>query len=510
MNDRHLKIANIAMLVGAIAGAALFLARAYYAFSFTEPLQSQTRGAEYEMIFPIWKYIQGLPLYLDSSLIPYTLTGYNWLFYVFYGEVAGTALRALDLADAWLPTITHFIGIAGTMLSAIVCYLLITRTLSLETVGYRAFVGLGVLVIFFGPLTGFWSMTTAPDLWAVCFSLLTLWVFVGGYASRPLTTILIVCGLVFVSWSFKQNYLQVPAGIGFYLLARRRWMHAILLAIIPFSAIGAALLVGGPVYAKVLYLADSVKITLTLAEWWRNFVNFCIKSLPIVFPAAALGLLFISKPELRRAFAARISRTPELIAVVLALGVAIIEGTLTSSMVGAGENHYFLVAPLLFYLLVAVIRCLPETAIRFPVVLGAVVSGNLLLAGAVGTVFAGWNGVISHYETHVGLVYQKKCMEGLSKSIFIDHSALMLPWMVPANEHFVLSYSYLQDREAGLHKERGGVGGLINEGYFDLVALLKWRKGHYDGSDLELYPHVVRDCDFMEVYGRAAPGKKNN
>ena len=44
-----------------------------------------------------------------------------------------------------------------------------------------------------------------------------------------------------------------------------------------------------------------------------------------------------------------------------------------------------------------------------------------------------------------------------------------LPWIQPFPPHFVLAFTYEQERERGGQFERGGIGGLLAEGYFQTV-----------------------------------------
>ena len=99
-------------------GVLLIAVRGYYAISFSEPLQLVTSGAEYESLFVIWKYINGLTVYADHTRIPFAGSFYNWVYYFFYGEVTGAGLNHLSLGDAWLPTVTRLITAAGAVYGA--------------------------------------------------------------------------------------------------------------------------------------------------------------------------------------------------------------------------------------------------------------------------------------------------------------------------------------------------------------------------------------------------------
>ena len=84
-------------LISSLSGAILMTVRFSNLISLNEPLQITASGAEYESLYVIWKYIQGLTIFVDHFRIPFAGTFYNWLYYAFYGELSGSILKILDL-----------------------------------------------------------------------------------------------------------------------------------------------------------------------------------------------------------------------------------------------------------------------------------------------------------------------------------------------------------------------------------------------------------------------------
>jgi len=68
--------------------------------------------------------------------------------------------------------------------------------------------------------------------------------------------------------------------------------------------------------------------------------------------------------------------------------------------------------------------------------------------------------------------------------------------MYPADQHFVLQTSYYWDRTAGIEMEGGGLGGLMDKGYFASLAVSVNKQGQFDGSDLSQYQKVPSSCNF--------------
>jgi hypothetical protein len=66
----------------------------------------------------------------------------------------------------------------------------------------------------------------------------------------------------------------------------------------------------------------------------------------------------------------------------------------------------------------------------------------------------------------------KQNLHGLPGPVFVTDRACNLPWIQTKAPHFVYSFTYALDRKAGGRFERGGIGGLIEEGYFETVVVL--------------------------------------
>ena len=203
------KLASYIAIISALVCAVLFFARLYYAVSFFEPLQTSTSGAEYESLYVIWKYINGMTIYSDHMKIPFAGTFYNWLYYVFYGELTGGILAALDLADSWIPTITKLITVAGTFVGVGITYLTFGLIASNETGAplWPALKASFAIFLFMGPLVGFFGMAAQPDIWAMVFDVSAVYVFIRFFALRPLVAVTGFCLLAYIAWSFKQIFV---------------------------------------------------------------------------------------------------------------------------------------------------------------------------------------------------------------------------------------------------------------------------------------------------------------
>lgn len=466
------------------------------AISFSEPLQLTTSGAESEFIYSVWTYVNGLVLYTDQTKIPFTATFYNWLFYVFYGEISGTVLRIFSLADDWLPTVTRLITLAGGILGSALAYHTFVALLKIEGRGLKVLAAAFAIYLFFGPLPGFFAFTTRPDTWAIVLDIAAIFIFLTLYRNKPQAAVLFFCGLTYAAWSFKQIFVFGPGTVGLFLLLNRDWRHLAILVFVTWGAWGITLWAGGPAYIRLLTYQDSV-VTLSSEPMVRSFTNFAIKFLPGLAGLASLAVI----PSVRGAAMDAIRQDD--VARMAALGLLLTTGiSLAASFkVGAAE-YYFM--PLTYYaalLVLAVLSRLSKASAVPSAAWGLLSLGWIAAFLAVASVLLGYKGVLSVRNTHELVRAAKPCLLALKQPAFVGNPMLSLPWIMPAKHHFVLHYHYFTDHAAGIKMEQGGIGGLMDSGYFATLAFQS-KVDRYDGADLKQYQIRPQTCPGLVIYDR--------
>jgi hypothetical protein len=500
------KLAGYTAIISALVCVTLFFVRLYYAVSFFEPLQTSTSGAEYESLYVVWKYINGMTIYADHMKIPFAGTFYNWLYYVFYGELTGGILAAFDLADSWIPTITKLITVAGTLAGVGIAYLTFGLIAPNEPAPSSSWLALRIsfsIFLFMGPLVGFFGMAAQPDIWAMVFDISAVYVFIRFFTFRPLVAVVGFCLLAYIAWSFKQIFVFSPGAVGLYLLWRRefKWLGALTFLMCSFWA--ATLWVGDPQYVKTMIKFGGTKVTLLGEQLLRNLTNAGVKLFPVILGLAGIfSVVISSKPW-------KVIREPErpqqagfgphniLLLALMGIAISGLIAIPASAKQGAAENYYFVFT---FFACIAVLssyRIMLLRGLSHNMFYIVITVGWVLNFLAVGSVFAGINGVISTRPGHSSMTSQAQCLRNLNlpQPTFVAHQYLSLPWMYPADQHFVLHTSYYWDRTAGIKMEGGGLGGLMDTGYFASLAVSVNKHGQFDGSDLSRYQKVPSSCD---------------
>ena len=488
-------------------GVLLMAVRGYFAISFSEPLQLVTSGAEYESLYVIWKYINGLTVYADHTRIPFAGSFYNWVYYFFYGEVTGTVLKLLSLEDAWLPTITRLITATGTIYGAWIAARLF-REFPAAGDDFLNKVGLALAVlIFLGPLMGFFGIATQPDIWGFALDVTAVYLFLRFYEQRPLTGIILFCLFAYLAWGFKQIFVFSTGTVGLFLLLRRDWKILGVLIVLSWAGWGATLGFGTAQYMKTIVSFGGSTVSLDSTQLIRNLSNFSVKFLPVL-----LGLTGVL------ATAILTGRGPALIADVRSsvtvqghrphFGLALIGTLVTSALVipasaklGASESYYFMLTFFLSLLLLSGLAWVRKstpwpTLVSLPLGLGWLLHGL-----AICLVFAGVTGTLSNRHTHADVTAVRDCLvdKKLPQPQFISDQYLSLPWMVPGQHHFVVQTNYRWDKPGGIKMEGGGIGGLIDKGYFATIVL---GGKTFDGSNLRRYRKREEKCGAFAIFDR--------
>ncbi len=471
--------------------------RVYYAFPLDEPLQAHTIGFEHESLYAVWKWVRGLPVYADPFAPPYAVSYFNWAFYAVYGLVVSAVLGMAGLGMDWLPTVARGVTLVLSVTGAVAFY----RLLGLAEEDHRIERSGFTLLVFAGPLVGFWTMTARPDMGALAFEALALYAFFTLDKRSTLAAVLAAAGLAYLAWAFKQSNVGIAGALGFYLLIERRWRDLFLFSGVLIGLWGITLAAGSPLYRDTVLLIN-VDVAFTIDLLISTTKHAAALTTPATFVFLGLVLGALASARVRKGL---LSQTM----VRVALG-----GILTwlflqlpaSANNGAGPNYHI---PVVLYLSLA-----GYGALRFwrsderPPLLNTVhMVGWVFLLPVIGIVYAGSPGP-KLAANHDDLMRLKACLKNESPPMFIygGFSTLPLPWMHPGEESFVPAFHYWGSRRAGRPFKEGGIGGMIKKRAFATLVLTENFKGTFDGAPLGDYVLASNDCPGYNVFRRPSMG----
>ena len=491
---------SIVAVVGAIITLALAGIRIDNAFSFTEPLQLDTSGAEWESLYAVWRVINDLDLYTDRRMIPFNAVVYNWFFYHSFAAFTGTVMAAMNLADAWLPTVARMFSLVGAAIGFVFAYISFIRALPIRDTVYKLIALSFAAYIMAGPLIGWWVFTVRSDLWAMVFDIVGAALFLKYYSSRRVTAVLIICLAAYLAWSCKQVNVFTIGGVGLFLLARRDWPMVVLISLLLPAAWAATLFIGGHDYVQNILF--SITAGFTWETYFRVLINFSVKSGPTLFALAAVVVIIGASRDLRRKFWNDDYCLFALCTILVTASIV----SLASAKYGAAENYYFSLSYFLALAVFAGIGLIMRDRSALPsLITGATSAGWVSLMAAILLVFGGAQGTLNLRPHHDLMMAMKKCIDPLPRPIFISHGRVALPWMAPGQSpNFVTSFSYNKEREAGVSFEAGGIAGLIDSGYFQSLAIYGLAvPTTFDGASLAGFNHVSA-CEKLQLFVRNA------
>lgn len=487
----------VAALVTVIAALVLMGVRLSSAMSFAYPMHVVTSGWEQESLFAMWKYVYGKDIYTDPYKIPYSIAFFNWLFYESYGTFIILIKSLFGLSDDWIPTIGRGMTLVGLLCGTLVSYQALMVVSGAQSRALRGLFFLVSVYLMFGPLVGFWGFTIRSDIWGMVLDIFAIFLFWRFYPTRPYTAAALAATALFCAWSFKQIDVFSAIAIGLFLLFHLRIRVLIVLTAVYFLFVSVVLLVGSEEYIKTIFLRPAI-YGFDLEHFFRNLKNFALKSTPTLFPLVAIVAALVFSESIRKAvFASQAARF-----VMIGIVPIFILTLLISSKIGAAENYYFVFS---FYVALGVAVFLKITledeallsGHRFVALRNTVVYTMLLgwgtAAAAILSVFLGFFGVLSIQSDHDRLSAIKACLQPMPTPVYNQDMYASLPWMNPSEPPIILSWNYRLERKMGLPFERGGVGGLVESGYF-VSLLIPENMTKLDGGSLDGYKNTGQTC----------------
>lgn len=491
MKRQYLTIKTMAIfsLVIALLGVLLSAIRIFSAYSYAEPLQLQTSGAEFESLFAIWKYTKGLAIYNDRLLPPYNAAMYNWLFYQSYGTFTSSLLHAFGLADPWLPTVARFLTLLGIVATTIGGYYAFIRASTASSQSAKVLALAFALLIGTGPLVGFWVFTVRPDIWATTFEIFGAVCFICNYPKRKWLALLGIALCAYAAWAFKQGSVSFLVSIGCFLLVRKAWKDLSILVAGMATAFALTFVVGQPQYFKNV-MFSGYPLDFAFDRGVHNLTFFAVKELP------GIALLFsaLMCAGLKRQTWSQIWQNDVVLFSLIAVLVSGAYAIPLSFQVGGAENYFFtfgfFVTLCGFALLPSIVK--PEWPKR---VLLLTAGGWLGLGCAVILVLSGHIGLTNLRKDHVNNMAVKHCIDPLPRPLFVEHPYVSLPWMSSEETYFILSYVYEKERKLGHPFFKDGIGGAIKRGELKTLVLIGDAPPKlYDGASLDRYEVVQSSC----------------
>jgi hypothetical protein len=470
------RIAEVSLLVAAGACLVFWMLRVGEAISFVTPYMIVTTGGEEVAFFPIWKFVQHQPIYVDPHRIPFTDTNYNWAFYTFYGWITQAFLNLLRLNAIWIPTIGRLISLGFTLLTGGVFYLARRDFVRAGFFARQPTAWAWIMIATLSPLVGFWSITVRPDIGALAFESAALYLILRYLREAKIRFVVAAALLFYAAWAFKQTSVTMLTGSALILLLLRRWRaFATLSGIWWFLAI-VTLIVGGPTYRESVLLSQEHLPMLAQIGFGNAWIAG--QRNPFFLPGLA-GILFLSWRGFHQ-----LRQKPIEAAVTLVVLFSFCFTLATSSKWGAGSYYYM---PAAWATMLGVALKWEQMNSRWT--LACLAACSWLLIGGIARGHTFYGDDYRHTDSIHRAVAEK--LSHLPGPAFVTEDYSNLPWVQRIPPHFILGYEYDADRIAGIPFEGGGWEGLASEGYFGTLVT---------DQDNDLQPALLKAYELVDEY----------
>lgn len=447
------------------------------------PGTAVTSGCEEESWFNIWRVVQGQAMYPDPSSPPYNAAYFNWGFYGLYAAVAAPVMAHWG-ESSLIPAgrlLTLAFAIGGSVL---VAYFLRLRVCPQAP---SALVWAFALFLFFGPIAAWWSITVRPDVPALAFEALAIFILLQWGSKRNWIAAIGSAIALYLAWSMKPSFVGGVPVAALYLWLRQGWKPSGFFCLLTISLWTLTLVLGGTAYRAALTDAGLNNV-FNASLFFTNSSHALSRLLPLLIPLPWLV------PLLRDALRARAWKTlpDSLLLGTIGTAITLPLYALASGKDGAALN-YFMPVTLYLVLCAACVwhQAVPRRAAVFATAL------TLIILMQIG-LMAGWWGKIS-LRTDARILAEKwEVFQDLPEPRFSADYRLNLPWLNLQSPSYILSFNYESDRSRGRQFEGGGLGGQIEQGHLAALLLPPGAKDYYDGADLRIrynraqeFPHGV-------------------
>jgi hypothetical protein len=433
----------------------VFLVRVFRTFSFHVPWLITTSGFEEEALFSLWKFTQGQVVYSDPRQIPFSASYFNWGFYFLYGSLAKLFLGLLHLPSVWLPMICRLTSLSmGLTVPAL--FFLILKEIG-NTWRYWSFplLLLWCLIPIINPICGLWIMTARPDIAALVFEMIGLFLGLRYLKNESLFTIIWAAIIFYAAFSFKQNNVSALGGVALTLLLLRKWPAFGILCSLWLILVLGTLAIGGSNFRYDILLSQAhCKFSPSNA---LGYSIDAIKSDGLL----PLALIFIAYMAIKNPRASIFEPRELMLLLVTLIGVALAVAGLFKT--GAATNYFMPAATWSALWLVLWAGRIPPRVLY----VGLILSSFVVLLKLEVIVFKRSEDLRA---MHAPMEKLSERLASLPGPTFVVFRFGNLPWIQPHPPYFVRAYSYEMDEEAGVPHEAGGWEGLIIRGYFNTVV----------------------------------------
>ena len=439
--------------------------------SYSEAIQHREGGGD--ALWSVWKRMYGYPVYTDAWELPFSNSNYNFLFYDFYAFTNLIVMKALHLGDEWMQVISSHVSLLCSLLGA----WFFSRSASnlLEKGPHQAGAALvriaiicAAVAVSFGPMLEEVPTTQVSHPGAFMLQMLAFLLLLRreGTGKRTTLSLLPIVVACYLSWAFRQTYVELPVAFVIYLATQRRWKEIAIYSLSLWALFGVTFWL----MRDTFYWQNTVFVP-TLEDWSLRGAIVPFLHLAAKAPQSIAGLLII---VWSLAFGQK--RTGTSLLLLFAGITAFILNMLASTKPGGHCSYYLPFSAYAMLLLLEAVfvprenQSALDSSSNRKIVFSTLFYITFIVLGAA-AIFGIKNRSADRHEHYV-VAELKASLDGLPRPVYVSNSWLYnMPWLIKTDTPIVRAWLHSSLKKTGRKPAHGGVEGLEEMAWFGTVAI---------------------------------------
>ena len=489
---RNNYIINIMIILYVINCFILLISRIIYNISFSEPLHLFTSGLEEEVLLSIWESMNNNNIFTDHTQFPYRRAMYNWLFYDYYSYILDKILKLSNITEMWIPTICRLI----TFLCTPILFLYTLKLLKMLSKDKILVFGIAIMITY-GPLTGYWVITTRPDIYALLFEIAAIYIFFKYIDNINYFKLFIISIILYLAWSFKQTNITTLLSIFTYFIVKKDIKHIIFMFFMMSIMILMTFYILGIEYLQSVTFYNYY-VHRSVSHVFLYFFKFIIKTMPINI----LVLFCIFKYIQNKKTNILINLSNQMYFAIIGILYSIVILLSTVTHIGSADNYYFVftvylsIFTLILYSSVDCKHKKISSIFNF--------TGWFLAFISILFPMINLHGSINLPKYNMQIKTLNECKIHIDQPFFTSNPYFSLPWIIKSEYPIILTHNYSYDRSVNIPLENDGIRGLIKQKYFKTLLFdaipMSGPPTEYDQASLDGYEYKKDLCEQFYIF----------
>jgi hypothetical protein len=438
------------ILIFVVLNLAIFFIRAISVWHFGALISS---GSAASVIYPVWKSVHHLPIYEWPFAYPFSLTMYNYLFYLTYSLF----LKIIRVTGDGIPTWGSLFTPMFVIIGAVAQWKLVQTYLNLRGIRNALSLCFALGLWSCSSIIRMYAFAIRPDMAAVAFVMVGLWMVV----LRFRFSFACAGASFYLAWSFKQSTVLTFLGVCLFLLLNKQWRDLSVLIIVFAALVTATILLGTPEYRYSILVVPRIMSVFNL----RHFLDIIPKSL-----LANAYWLLVPIVLLLEAGARRIDNVIRML--ITTFVIALVIGLFGMTRVGAWDHYLLEAFASGTTLLQIAVFTTPNRLVSMLLGFGCILPAIQIATVPSGAYLHKFGTVeIATANEYAEAVALRDRLALMKKPIFTNDDIFALPWISNDNHAPALVIDRIYHATSWASCQNGCIEGMMQRGEIPTVML---------------------------------------